>query len=58
LYTVFHAEFADMFMSYLHTIFHVLSFNDLLVTTFEPKNKYRLHAAAMLLFYIPQSYLN
>jgi len=36
----------------LHTKFHMSSSNASLINTIKVKTKYRLHATAMLLFYI------
>jgi hypothetical protein len=41
-----------MFMVYLRAKFQMPSFNNLLVIAIKPRAKYRIHTAAILLFYV------
>jgi hypothetical protein len=52
LYTMFHIEFVDIFMTYLHTKFHRPSSSGILFITNIPRGKYWFLVALILLFYI------
>jgi hypothetical protein len=51
LYTLIDAEFAQVFLIYLHSKFHMPHSNDPLVIAIKTEAKYRFHAAAMLVLH-------